>query len=372
MKWSWRLGRVAGIDIFVHWTFLILIAWIIYLYLSAGQGPLAALEGVIFILAVFVCIVLHELGHALTARRFDIATRDITLLPIGGMARLERMPEDPRQELLVALGGPAVTFAIAAVLFLVVILGWGAQALLDLELVGGQFLVKLLWINAILLGFNLLPAFPMDGGRVLRATLHFDLDYVRATQIAAAVGQVMAVLFGLVGLFIGNPFLLLIAVFVYFSAREEARSVEVRSLCRGVPVRHAMVTRYRALSPQDTLGAAVDELLAGQQQDFPIVDGAQVVGVLLRSDLLKVLATRGRDVAVSKVMRQDCRPVEDTEMLDRTFERMRQSNCPTVPVVHHGQLQGVVTLENVGEWMMIQSALQKARPRSEVEDIYGD
>ncbi|MHC4447515.1 MAG: site-2 protease family protein [Planctomycetota bacterium] len=370
MRWSWRIGQVAGIGIFVHWTFLILIAWIVFLYVRAGAGLVGTLRGIGFLAAVFACIVLHELGHALTARRFGIQTRDITLLPIGGVARLERMPQDPTQELLVALGGPAVTFVLATLFFVLVVAIRGPLAIFDLELVDGSLLAKLLWVNGILLAFNMLPAFPMDGGRVLRAVLHYSLDYVRATQIAAAAGQVMAVLFGLLGLFIFNPFLLLIAVFVFLGAREEARSVQVRSLCEGVPVHYAMITRFRTLSPEDSLSTALDELLAGEQEDFPVVEDAMLVGLLTRADLLKGVADRGRDAPVRDVMRRDCRPVEETDTLDRTFDRMRQNGCSTLPVVRYGQLIGLVTLKNVGEWMMIQSALHRTRPRSEVSDLY--
>ena len=370
MRWSWKIGKVAGIGIFVHWTFLILVAWFVFMYVKAGAGFVGTLRGLGFLAAVFGCIVLHELGHALTARRFGIQTRDITLLPIGGVARLERMPEDPTQELLVALGGPVVTFVLAVIFFAAVVVGGDLLAIFELDLVRGRILAKLFWVNGILLAFNMLPAFPMDGGRVLRALLHYSLDYVRATQIAAVAGQVMAVLFGLLGLFIGNPFLLLIAVFVFLGAREEARSVRVRSICEGVPVQYAMITRFRTLSPQDSLSTALDELLAGDQEDFPVVEDAMLTGLLTRADLIKGVADRGREAPVRDVMRRDCRPVEEMDTLDRTFERMRQNGCSTLPVVRHGRLIGLVTLKNVGEWMMIQSALHRTKARSEVSDLY--
>ncbi len=368
MRGSWKIGRIAGIEISVHWTFLILIAWIIFI--RFGEGLAAVVEGIVFILAVFLCIVLHELGHALTARRFGIKTRDITLLPIGGMARLERMPEAPAQELLVALGGPAVTLMIAIALFAVDAAIWGLPSLMDPTSLGRNLLVQLLWVNVILLGFNLLPAFPMDGGRVLRALLHFELDYVRSTEIAATVGQFMAVLFGLLGLYIQNPFLILIAIFVYFGAREEAKSAQVRSFCRGIPVSHAMITRCRTLAPDDTLAHAIQEILIGEQQDFPVTTDGQIVGLLTRTGMISALSQHGQDARVEDAMRRDCPSIEETEPLERAMETMRGSGCSVLPVTRRGALVGIVSLENVGEWMMIQSALRQAKARHQVQDIY--
>lgn len=361
MKWSWKLGTFAGIGVYIHWTFLILIGYLLFAHLSQGSSVAETVAGIGLVLALFACVVLHEFGHALTARRFQIQTRDITLLPIGGVARLERMPEDPLQEFLVAIAGPAVNVVIAVILFGLIVVGGITMNLTEIDYWGGHFLVTLLAVNVILVLFNLLPAFPMDGGRVFRAILtKASGDYVWATQVAASVGQMMAIAFGLLGLFY-NPFLIFIALFVFIGAQEEAHMVKMRSAFQGVPVRAAMQTVFTALAPSDSIGHAADELLAGSQQDFPVTEDAKVVGLLSRTDLVNALSERGREALIADVMKQDCPTVEDTDMLQRTFDRMRENGCRMLPVVRAGQLVGIVTLENIGELMMVTSALRQGR-----------
>jgi predicted transcriptional regulator len=270
----------------------------------------------------------------------------------------------------VALAGPAVNVLIAAVLFLLLQALKGLAAPEQLRLVGGDFLGKLLWVNVALVVFNLLPAFPMDGGRVLRALLAMRLDHGRATQIAATVGQGMAVLFGILGFFF-NWFLLFIALFVFLGAQQEAHQGQMRGIARGVPVREAMITRFRALDAEQPLSVAVEELLAGDQQDFPVTSEGRIVGLLTRADLLRALAAGRQQEPVASAMRAVCGRVRDTDMLDAVFLRMQAESCPTMPVMsREEQLVGMITLENLGEWMMIHHALGKARSRSAVENVY--
>jgi len=366
MKWSWKLATVAGIGLYVHATFFLLIAWVGITYWLAG-GSAAALSGIAFILALFACVVLHELGHALTARRYGIRTRDITLLPIGGVSRLERIPDDPRQEVWVSLAGPAVNVVIAAALYAWLLVSQTLRPLSALTLASGPFLERLLLVNVSLAVFNLLPAFPMDGGRVLRALLAMRMDYVRATQVSAHVGQAMALVFGLIGLF-SNPFLVFIAFFVWIGAAQEASMVQMRTALSGIPVSRAMLTNFQTVAPDDAAKRVLELILAGSQQDFPVVDGGQggrVAGVLLRSDVLKALAQRASDWRVRDVMRREFEVVDAADMLDTALARLQSCNCHTLPVTSRGALVGLLTMENVGEFLLIQSALGRSpQPRA--------
>jgi Zn-dependent protease len=356
MRWRWRLGKIAGIVIYMHVTFLLLLGWVGMSHLLAGRGVSGALGGILFILLLFACVVAHEYGHALTARRYGIKTLDITLLPIGGVARLEHMPRDPVQELWVALAGPAVNVVIAAALFVFLWLSGGAATPFDMHLVGGGLAQKLMWVNITLVAFNLLPAFPMDGGRVLRALLARKMEYARATRTAANVGQVMAFLFGFFGLFY-NPFLLFIALFVYMGAEAEAQAVQLQTTLSGVPVRQVMVTRFVTLGPADPLSRAVELLLAGAQQDFPVVESARLVGMLGRRELVSALHAHGLETAVAGAMRVDTPPVDANAPLEETFQRMQTRGLTAVPVVEHSRLVGMLTLDNIAEYLMVRSAL---------------
>lgn len=356
MKWSLKLGRLLGIDVYLHFTFLLLLAFLGYLYWRATQDIEAALRGVGFIVALFGCVVLHELGHALMARRYGIKTHDITLLPIGGVARLEKMPEKPMQEFWVALAGPAVNVVIAGVLFVWLVVTDGLGPAAEISLTGGSFYQRLMVVNVFLVAFNLLPAFPMDGGRVLRALLAVAMGRRRATAIAANIGQGMAILFGIVG-FLYNPFLIFIAIFVFLGAQAEAGAVEMQSALEGLRVRDGMMTRFRTLAPRDPLSKAVEELLAGSQQDFPVTEDERPVGILRRNDLVKALSDGRRDTPVSDVMCRECEKVDEAAPLKGAVEAMHARQCASVPVVAGGRITGLLTLENISEMIMINAAL---------------
>jgi Zn-dependent protease/CBS domain-containing protein len=367
VRWSWKFATIAGIPIRIHATFPLLLVLVVGQSLAEGGGPARAAVMAVLVLTVFACIVLHELGHALTARRFGIRTRDITLLPIGGVARLERIPERPLHEILVALAGPAVNVAIAALLLAVMALFQHVSParLLALEFRDG-FLADLFVINLWLVVFNMIPAFPMDGGRVLRALLATRLDYVRATQIAAGIGQGIAVLFALAGVQAHNPTWFLVALFVFLAAGQEASMAQMRTAFAGVPVSRAMMRDFRSLRADEPITRAVELLLDGPQQDFPVLGarpGEPPLGILTRGDLLRALAEGPRDRAVGEIARRDCGVAHPREYLDEVFQRIEQSGCPALLVVSEGNVVGMVTLENVGELAMIHAALGRSAGR---------
>lgn len=373
MKWSWRVGSIAGIALYIHATFVLLLAWVAIGEYQTSRSATAALNGVLFVVAVFATVVLHEFGHALTARRYGIKTRDITLLPIGGVARLERMPREPKQELLVTLAGPAVNVVIAGVLYVWLSFTGGMPALQDTASLGAGFLertfvARLLAVNVWLVIFNLIPAFPMDGGRMLRALLAMrSRDYAQATETAARVGRLFALAFGIIGLFvIGNPFLVLIALFVWLGAAGEAAAVQTSAMLDGVPLQRLMITDVRTVEPRDPLSRAVQLILEGFQQDFPVIEDGTVRGMLTRSALLKALAERGDRASVGDVMDREFQQASSDEPADEVLARLRSCGCHSMPVVDNGQLLGVLTMDNVGEYVMVQAALRGARPTFQV------
>jgi Zn-dependent protease len=359
-----RIGKFFGIGVFLHWSFFLLLAWIAWqvgaplvrehgwngAMFSRAAEPF--LVGVLFVSCVFLCVVLHEFGHALAARRYGVRTRDITLYPIGGVARLECLPERPTQELVVALAGPVVNFVIAAALWAVLLLlpegrvDVGTGGLPSPQNISG-FLSLILVTNIFLVAFNLIPAFPMDGGRILRALLAYRLDFGTATRIAAGVGQLLAGAFFVLGL-LGNPFLMIIAVFVFLGATAESRAAQLRGGLSGIPVRDAMVTTFSTLAPEDTLQRASEALLAGAQQDFPVVSGSDILGILTRENLVTALAGRGLSA-----------PIGDQDMLFRVLQLMQEAGSPIAAVLRDRKIVGLVTSENIQELMMIRTALRK-------------
>ena len=360
MKWSWKIGTFTGIAVYVHATFVLLLGWIALTHWMQYQSLIPALTGVAFILSLFLCVVLHEYGHALTARTFGIATKDITLLPIGGVARLERIPDKPNQELWVALAGPAVNAVIAALLAAYLSLTGHFQPVQQIGLTHGVFLERVMFANLFLVGFNMIPAFPMDGGRVLRALLAKRMEYARATRIAASIGQGLAFVFGFLGLFT-NPFLVFIAFFVWIGAAQEAAMTETKSVLGSVSAKDAMIPEFRTLSPRDELSQAVKLILNGWQQDFPVVDQGRVVGMLLRSDMIATLAGGEAHASVREAMREDFPVASPMEPLHSIFMRLHDTQAATVPIVENGRLVGLITLENMTEYMMVHAALSEAK-----------
>lgn len=342
--WSWSIGRLAGIDIRVHATFFLLLGWIVLSQLATGLHAVG--QGVLLVAVVFTVIVLHELGHALVARRFGISTRDITLLPIGGVARLERLPTRPRHEFLVAIAGPAVNLALAVLASMGSILLGSALIPWDLAVVGGPWLAKFFWLNIGLCVFNLLPAFPMDGGRALRALLAMKMGRVRATDIAARIGRWMAAGFVLLGFF-GNPMLVLIGVFVWLGASQEAAAVHMNAALDKLSVRDAMVTMFETLPVTAPLGRGAELALHTTQREFPVVDHDRLVGFVSAEDLMRMVREGAAAVPIGSVSRPVRESALPSEPVEAAMRRLMQTGQNVLPVLDAGRLVGLLVPENV-------------------------
>lgn len=356
MIWSFSIGRIAGTEIRVHVTFFLLLAWIGVAHYRQG-GTDAAIQGIIFILIIFACVVAHEFGHIFVARRYGIHTPTVTLLPIGGVAQLERMPEKPQREFIVALAGPAVNFAIAGLLMLLLGTQVDKDALGAIENPEVSFAARVVSVNLFLGIFNLIPAFPMDGGRILRALLSLRYSRVLATKIASNIGQILAFFFGFLGL-LGNPLLIFIAIFVYLAAAAESQSVEIQTISKTKLAQDVMITRFQSLKTNATIGDAADALLKTTQQEFPVVDGSNTLrGFLTKSAMIKALTQKGRDASILEFMDRDFPLVTPDTDLENLMKFLISPNQPAVGVNDSkGNFIGYVTFENFAELMMIEAA----------------
>jgi Zn-dependent protease/CBS domain-containing protein len=361
MKWSFRIAKVAGTEVRIHATFFLLLIWIGASFLVSG-GVVAAVSSVAFVCTLFVCVVLHEFGHVFAAKRFGIDTPDITLLPIGGLARMNRMPERPYQELIVALAGPAVNVVIAAVIFLIARPSFDSGMMAELG-EPGAILPQIGIVNLWLAVFNLIPAFPMDGGRVLRAALASTMDHGRATNIAARIGQGLAIVGGMAGLVFGNPILVLIAVFIYFGAAQENAATIMRDTLDGYSVNRAMITDFVSLHPDSTTSDAIDALLAGSQHDFPVIDPSDgLLGIATRTRVIAALRQHGsRLVPITEILEPCPVTLSASASTIDALEALQSSPASMIPVIDRkdGRLVGLVTAENIGEMMMVMTALQQ-------------
>lgn len=353
MGWSLTIGRIAGTDIRLHITFLLFLAWIgIADYLSGGVP--AALDSLAFILLVFLCVTLHEFGHIAMARRFGIRTPHVILSPIGGIASLERMPDKPVQELLVAVAGPLVNVVI--VLLLIAVFGFGVEGVASAGFASATLADRLFAVNVMLVLFNMVPAFPMDGGRVLRAVLAMRMGARRATAVAARIGQGFALLFMLLGAFY-NPILVFVGLFILFAAASEEQSAAFAGFATRLKVRDAMEPSPILLAAGEPLSKAVDALLSSAQKEFPVLDGqGRIAGILDRDLMILGLRDQGATTPVGAVMRPSQPLFTDQPLID-AFTRMRGTGAKAEVVLEpSGKVAGILTNENIAEMMMIENA----------------
>ena len=356
MKWSWKIARYRGIDVAIHFTFPLLLLWIGMTYWESTHSLPAVAKGLGLIITLFCCVVLHEFGHALTAQHFGIRTRSITLLPIGGVAAMEGMPEDPRQEMLVALAGPAVNLAIAATLWLWLAVTQTPLSTGELLASGVPFLYQVMAVNLVLALFNLLPAFPMDGGRVLRAAMAMRMDRREATRKAVAVGQFLATGMFVLGLFY-NPFLMLIAAFVWLGASAELSMELMHAALFKATAGQASITRYEALRPDENLRRAIDLTLSGTQKHFPVLLPGQPTALLTQTAMLQALRDEGEQTLIGDLHLPELCCIDGGEPMESIFKTMQTLQTPLIGVTQEGQLTGIIDLENVMELINIEEAI---------------
>ncbi len=355
MNRSFRLFTIRGIDLRLHITFPLILVWAAFMFGSQTGAVSGALFGVIAISLLFVVVALHELGHSFAAQFFGVPVKQIVLTPIGGVAQLQNMPEKPLQELIIAIAGPAVNFLIAGMM-LAVALPFGSELLgLDLLLNGfGVLSVPAIFsyvfvYNLVLAVFNLIPAFPLDGGRIFRAGLAFFLPYERATNIAALVGRGFAILLGLYALFTFQVFMVLIAIFIFFAGNQEARYVGVREKLRGYSVQQVFSSSAHQLSPNNTLQQAYQMMIYTGQRDFPVTIGESLVGFLSRPVLLDALRTQKAYTEIENIMQRDIPTVSPHEDLFAVRERMLETEQDALPVVEFGRFLGIITRRHIEE-----------------------
>ncbi len=374
MKWSFKVGSVFGIELRVHITFFLILAYAAYIWGSRyGEGAAGAVYGSIVILALFVCVVIHELSHSRLAQYFGGEVSSITLLPIGGVSMMKKMPEEPTRELLVSLVGPLSNVVIAILLIPLLYLipnpvdgafgafsrlGAGnADVLIGISAQG--FISYMFFINLLLAVFNLLPAFPLDGGRVFRSILAERMSYMKATRTAVVVGQVFAFILGIIGIFTLNIIFIIIAVFIYMGAEQEGAGAEMKSTLARLKVGQAITRSMKTVAPDDRLGTVVNMVMHEFQEDFPVVSGGELAGVLTRANLINGLHSLGPDGLVSQAMEKDFPVVSVDAPFSDVYEKMNERRIKAVPVLENGRLLGMVTLEHLSEVFMLLTATDK-------------
>jgi stage IV sporulation protein FB len=368
---SFKLFSVQGIDIKVHITFPLILIWAAIQFGAFGEGGFSlsgAAFGVVVTLLLFVCVVIHELSHSLTSTWMGYPVEDIVLLPLGGVSQIEEMPEGPGEEFLMAIAGPLSNIVIAFILALInlftpmgLLAGLRRIAMDPLTLGWRDVLPYLIVTNVGLALFNLIPAFPMDGGRVLRSLLATVMPQAQATSVAVRVGQGFAWLIGLGGLVTGNLIWILIAIFVYSGAAQEGRMTQIRSILKGMRVRQAFSRKVQAVSPDDPVSRAADLTLESFQADFPVCDGGEIVGLLTHTDIIRALKTGKANTPVREVMKTDFPTLQPNDGLFEVHQQMQSSSLDALPVIEEGQFAGLLTSRDVNEAYQLLSINQDLR-----------
>jgi len=354
-----KLFSVKGIDIKVHITFPLILVWAAIQFGFLGQDGFSvtgAAFGIVVTLLLFICVVIHELSHSLTSTYMGYPVEDIVLLPLGGVSQIEKMPESPGEEFLMAIAGPLSNLVIAFILGLVSL--FTPVSLLDslrrladdpMGLGWQDTLPYLIVTNVGLAAFNLIPAFPMDGGRVLRSLLATVMPQAQATDVAVRIGQGFAWLLGLGGLLTGNLIWILIAIFVFSGAAQEGRMTRIRDILEGMDVRQAFTRNVQAISPDDPVSRAADLTLESFQADFPVCDGGEIVGLLTHTDIVRALKMGKPETPVRQVMKTDFPTLQPDDGLFEVHQQMQGSRLDALPVIESGEFAGLLTSRDINE-----------------------
>lgn len=358
-KYSLTLGKFFGIKVSVHWSFSLLIAWIVFVTMRQGLETTQILMHVFFILSLFVCVLLHEFGHSLVAIKFGGKVHSIILLPIGGLANITKMPEKPKEEFLVSLAGPAVNIVIVGILGLYITYIQPVSAE-DMELgyiTRKNFAAMLLAANIFIVAFNLIPAFPMDGGRLFRSALSVWMSRIEATRIAKNIGQIFAIIFIIAGLYI-NPFLVIIGFFILLGARGEYEIMKYQNVLKDHTVQEIILTDYEVLAPDDTLGKAIEKLQHMSGRGFVVKSGEGYEGLLTQRDLIHGLGSYGKEGKVKDVMNNKIKEIAPDMSVFEAFKQMHAHKYDMAPVIDHGEFKGILETDSINELYMIRKALQ--------------
>jgi len=361
MAGAFKLISIKGIRLFVHWTFLFLVGWVVLVNARLGNNIEQLAWSVLFIVAVFACVALHEFGHALVASRFGIQAKNIILLPIGGIASIEKFPGNPKQELAISIAGPMVNFAIAGILALFLhpfMFLWETPP--DVSITHGHdFLYNLYAVNIGLAAFNLIPAFPLDGGRILRALLGFKLNYIRATTIVATLGKIIAGLFIVAGLVFFNLVLLVIGIFIIFSASAEEHYLRLKALVQGIKIKDIQMYDYNSLESKTTVKEAASVLMNNHSKYFIVMDGPHPIGSINRIEIIKAIAEMKYEIAVGDLLRKGLSYLDGEKEADTVLEKLAASDERLYPVMENGLFTGVINFNQIIEYLLIHKAETK-------------
>lgn len=362
MKWSFKLFTLFDIPVKVHITFLFLL---IFVAVVPGGfiGGFTGLSGVGVVILIFTCVLIHEFSHSLVARHYKVPVKDITLLPIGGVAQMDEVPEKPRQEIIISLAGPLASFALAFLFYLVGKSGGSVAYRPD------SVWMILFQINAVLGFFNMLPAFPLDGGRALRAALALKVSWLKATRVAVAIGQLFAMVLFFAGFYI-NWWLSLIAIFIYLGAEGEERATTTKAAFTAVPVNVAMLTSWQSVSPSESIDDVLNRITHSLQWDFPVMEGDRLVGILPKDTIFSALRENPHDTPVSEIMIRDFYTASEDSPLEELFKKMSQSNLTLVPIMKGNELKGLINAEQLGRFQMVRAAEQESGSRVDWQKVW--